>query len=212
MVKDETTCTILASWTYNNERVHIILLCTELTQLVEDFPAPSQKYLRGHLPPNFLQLCRQTHMTRVIYIHITYCTIMFTITVLCSQIYSQFNLLLTAYHDVYYFISVGLHAPCNVVLSTPSCDTVTLQWTQPSEPDDITTSVSCTPPSPGCAECTTSPCTITGLSPSTEYVFSVTLNSGGCRASMSTTIITKGEISIPILLDNNNGVCIFCLY
>ena len=76
-----------------------------------------------------------------------------------------------------------------------SCDTVTLQWDQPSEPNHITTSVSCTPSSQGCAECTTSPCTITRLTPSTEYVFTVTLNSGGCRASMNTTTArTMGEI------------------
>ena len=75
-----------------------------------------------------------------------------------------------------------------------SCN-VTLQWTQPSEPADITTSVSCTPPSPGCAECKTSPCAITGLEPSTDYVFTVTLNSGQCRANMSTTTATPmGEI------------------
>ena len=79
-----------------------------------------------------------------------------------------------------------------------SCDSVTLQWTQPSVPNDITTSVSCTPPSPGCAECTTSPCTITGHNPSTEYEFTVTLNSGGCRASMSTTARTMGEIKTSV--------------
>ena len=93
--------------------------------------------------------------------------------------------------------SVDLLAPTNIVPTVESCDTVTLQWTQPSVPNDITTSVSCTPPSPGCAECTTSPCTITGLNPSTEYEFTVTLNSGGCRANMSTTeTITRDEILI----------------
>ena len=81
------------------------------------------------------------------------------------------------------------------------CDTLTLQWTQPDEPAGITTSVSCTPSSPGCAECITSPCNITGLNPSTEYEFTVTLNSGACRASMyTTTARTRGES--PILLDN----------
>ena len=100
--------------------------------------------------------------------------------------------------------SVDLRAPTNVVATVRSCNTVTLQWTQPSEPNDITTSVSCTPPSPGCAECTTSPCTITGLNPSSEYEFTVTLNSKGCRASMnSTTARTKGEVKCVV------GTCIF---
>ena len=91
--------------------------------------------------------------------------------------------------------SVALQAPNNVDVTVQSCDTVTLQWTQPSVPNDITTSVSCTPPSPGCTACTTSPCTITGLNPNIEYVFTVTLDSGGCRASMNTTSArTMGEI------------------
>ena len=102
--------------------------------------------------------------------------------------------------------SVDLRAPTNVVVTVRSCDIVTLQWTQPSEPNDITTSVSCTPPSPGCAECITSPCTITGLTPSSDYVFTVTLNSGGCRASTnSTTARTKGEIKCVV------GICIVSL-
>ena len=92
-------------------------------------------------------------------------------------------------------LSTGLRAPANVVAKVETCDTVTLQWTQSSKPNDITTSVSCTPPSPGCAECTTSPCNITGLNPSNEYVFTVTLNSGKCGTSMKTTGIgTRGEI------------------
>ena len=91
--------------------------------------------------------------------------------------------------------SVDLRAPTDVVATVKSCDAVTLQWDQQSEPNDITTSVSCTPPSPGCAECTTSPCTITGLNTSIEYEFTVTLNSEGCEASTSTsTARTKGEI------------------
>ena len=95
--------------------------------------------------------------------------------------------------------SVDLRAPNDVVATIKSCNTVTLQWTQPSEPNDITTSVSCTPPSPGCAECTTSPCTITGLYPSIEYEFTVTLNSGGCRASMNTiSARTIGKIKCVI--------------
>ena len=94
-----------------------------------------------------------------------------------------------------YVLPVDLNAPANLRAAVESCDTITLQWTQPSEPADITTSVSCTPHSPGCAGCTTSPCTITGLNPSTEYEFTVTLNSGGCRASMNTTTAsTMGEI------------------
>ena len=92
-------------------------------------------------------------------------------------------------------ISIGIRAPTNVVATRHSCDTVILQWTQPSEPNDITTSVSCTPHSPGCAECTTSPCTIPGLNPSTEYVFTVTLNGGTCGTNMSRTgVRTKGEM------------------
>ena len=79
-----------------------------------------------------------------------------------------------------------LPSPTNVAY-VESCHTLTLQWDQPSEPNNITTSVSCTPPSPGCAECTTSPCNITGLNPSTEYEFTVTLRSGPCR--VSTTVI-----------------------
>ena len=93
-------------------------------------------------------------------------------------------------------LSSDLHEPTNLSATLESFDSITLQWTQPSEPDEITASVSCTPPSPGCAECTTSPCTITGLNPSTEYEFTVALNSGGCEASMSTALVkTKGEIS-----------------
>ena len=78
---------------------------------------------------------------------------------------------------------------------------ITLQWTQPSEPIDTPTSVSREPPSPG-AECTTSPCPITSLSPSTEYVFTLTLNSGQCRINMSKTMkMTWGKIEFGI------GVC-----
>ena len=77
-----------------------------------------------------------------------------------------------------------------------SCDTVTLKWDQPSEPADISTSVSCTPLSPGCAECTTSPCTITGLTPSNEYVFTVKLDSSVCGTSSNKTEAFQiGEIS-----------------
>ena len=79
-----------------------------------------------------------------------------------------------------------------IVTATVELCNVTLQWDPPSELNEIT----CTPPSPGCDECTTSPCTITGLNPSTEYEFTVTLDSGGCRASMSTTTArTMGEIN-----------------
>ena len=100
----------------------------------------------------------------------------------------------------------SLPLPTNVSATTQSCGTVTLQWDQPSEPNGITTSVSCTPPSPGCAECTASPCTITGLNPSTDYVFTVTLNSGQCGASMnSTTASTMGEIKCV------TGACMYML-
>ena len=93
-------------------------------------------------------------------------------------------------------LPVDLNAPTNLWTVVESCDTVTLQWTQPSEPNDITTSVSCTPPSPGCAECTTSPCTITGLTQTAEYVFTVTLNSSVCGTSSSKTeAVQIGEIS-----------------
>ena len=84
--------------------------------------------------------------------------------------------------------------PTNVAATAELCDNITLPWTQASYPKDITTLISCTPPSPGCAGCTTSPCTITGLSPSTEYEFTVTLNSLQCGASMNTTTArTMGE-------------------
>ena len=93
--------------------------------------------------------------------------------------------------------SVDLHAPTNVAATVSSCDTISLWWDQPSEPNDITTSVSCTPQLKSCAECTTSPCTITGLNLSTEYEFTVTLNSGTCGTNMSTTgVRTKGETSV----------------
>ena len=96
---------------------------------------------------------------------------------------------------ILHFFAVELRAPTNVVATVRSCDSIILQWDQPSEPNDITTSVSCIPPSPVCAGCTASPCTITGLNPSTEYEFTVTLNSGGCTASMNTTTArTMGEI------------------
>ena len=98
-------------------------------------------------------------------------------------------------HGFYYIIE--LPAPANVVAKAKTCNTVTLEWDQPSEPNDITTSVSCTPPSPGCAECTTSPCTITGLNPNTEYEFTVTLNSVMCGTSMNTAGIgARGKINV----------------
>ena len=87
-----------------------------------------------------------------------------------------------------YYTPVDPIVPSNLSAVAESCDSITLQWNQPSEPNDITTSVSCTPPSPGCAECTISPCTITGLNPSTEYEFTVTLNSTMCGTSMNTTV------------------------
>ena len=95
-------------------------------------------------------------------------------------------------------IFVELGGPTNVTATVESCD-VTLQWDQPSEPADITTSVSCTPPSPGCAECENSPCTITGLSQNTEYNFTVTLDSSVCATSRSTMRALKiGEIPCTI--------------
>ena len=76
---------------------------------------------------------------------------------------------------------------------------VTLQWDAPSEPN-ITTSVSCTPPSPGCAACTTSPCNITGLTQDTEYTFTVTLSDGICNSSTYTTSSrTKGTFECGVV-------------
>ena len=106
-------------------------------------------------------------------------------------------------------LSIGLHAPTNTVAKAVSCNTVTLQWNQPSEPNDITTSVSCTPHSPGCAGCTTSPCTITDLNPSTEYVFTVTLNSGGCRASTNTTVTVETACEWDYLVVSESDI-LFC--
>ena len=94
---------------------------------------------------------------------------------------------------------VDLHAPANVVATVESCNTVTLRWDQPSGTENITTSVSCTPPSPNCAECTTSPCNITGLNPSTEYEFTVTFNSSVCGTSSNKTeAFLIGEIPCAI--------------
>ena len=99
---------------------------------------------------------------------------------------------------LYSIFFVELGGPTNVTATVESCD-VTLQWDQPREPNDITASVSCTPPSPGCAECTTSPCTITGLSQSAEYEFTVTLDSSVCATSRSTMRALKiGEIPCAI--------------
>ena len=96
-----------------------------------------------------------------------------------------------------------LPPPTNVAATAQSCYTVTLQWNQPSEPNDIIASVRCTPPSPGCDKCTTSPCNITGLNPSTEYEFYVTLNSGQCRTNMSSDKATTSEY---------DQLCQWCMY
>ena len=118
-------------------------------------------------------------------------TLVWQICTVCFQICIDYLLSVLSW----LLLSVGLRAPANVVAKVETCNTVTLQWDQPSEPDDITTSVSCTPHSPGCAECTTSPCTITGLNPSTEYEFTVTLDSVMCGTSMNTAGIgTRGKI------------------
>ena len=96
-------------------------------------------------------------------------------------------------------LPIALPPPTNVTATVGSCHNVTLQWTQPSEPNDLTASVSCTPPSPACTACTTSPCIITGLTPNTEYNFTVTLNSGKCGTNSSTiTGRTEGEIECGI--------------
>ena len=96
-------------------------------------------------------------------------------------------------------LPVAMPPPTGVTATVGSCHDVTLQWDAPSQPADITTSVSCTPPSPGCAECTTSPCNITGLNASTEYNFTVTLNSGKCGTNSSTIPgRTEGEIECGI--------------
>ena len=90
-----------------------------------------------------------------------------------------------------------------IVTATVELCNVTLQWDPPNKLNEIT----CTPPSPGCDECTASPCTITGLNPSTEYEFAVTVNSGGCRASMnSTTARTMGEIKFVM------GACTYVVH
>ena len=83
-------------------------------------------------------------------------------------------------------LPVAMPPPTGVTATVGSCHDVTLQWTQPSEFNDITTSVNCTPPSPGCTACTTSPCNITGLNASTEYNFTVTLNNQKCGTNSST--------------------------
>ena len=112
----------------------------------------------------------------------------------CFKIYIQFDYILVRVLS-WLLQSIGLRAPANVVAKTETCSAVTLQWNQPRVPDDIIISVNCTPPSPGCAECTTSPCNITGLNPSTKYEFTVSLNSTMCGTSMNTTRIgTRGEI------------------
>ena len=90
----------------------------------------------------------------------------------------------------------------NVAVVRVLSNSVTLQWDAPSEPN-IATSVNCTPHSPGCAECTTSPCTIAGLTQDTEYNFTVTLSDGICNSSTYTTSSrTKGKFECGV------GACV----
>ena len=126
----------------------------------------------------------QENLVTILYnIILWHCTV-------CSQGFIDYLLSVLSW----LLLCTGLLAPANVVAKAETCDIISLQWTQPTVPNDITPSVSCTPPSPGCAGCTTSPCTITGLNPSIEYVFTVTLNSVMCGTSMNTTGIgTRGE-------------------
>ena len=108
-------------------------------------------------------------------------------------------------------LPVAMPPPTGVTAAVVSCHDVTLQWNQQGEPKDITTSVNCTPPSSGCAECTTSPCTITGLNASTEYNFTVTLNSGKCGTNSSTIARrTEGEIECGICAAITD-TCISCV-
>ena len=134
-----------------------------------------------------------TLYTSVLCIHFTVTCIVPKLTLL--QLICHSNKCIAAYST----LSVGLGAPTSVVAEMVSCDTVGLVWTQPDEPNDIIPSVSCTPPSPGCAECTTSPCNITGLNPTTEYTFTVTLNSSVCGTSRNKTEAFQiGEIPCAI--------------
>ena len=108
-------------------------------------------------------------------------------------------------------LPVAMPPPTNVTAAVGSCHDVTLKWDQLRGPNDITTLVSCTPPSSGCAECTTSPCNITGLNASTEYIFTVTLKSGKCGTNSGTIAgKTEGEIECGICA-GITATCVSCV-
>ena len=108
-------------------------------------------------------------------------------------------------------LPVAMPPPTGVTAAVGSCHDVTLRWTQPSEPNDITTSVNCTPPSSGCAACTSSPCNITDLTPNTDYNFTVTLNSQKCGTTSSAIAgKTEGEIECGIGV-RITATCISCV-
>ena len=86
--------------------------------------------------------------------------------------------------------------PSNTTATTPdhNCTVITLQWDIPDTPSDITSAVSCTSSSTACGACTSSPCNITDLTLNTDFNFTVTLNSGMCGTSVTTTTArTMGE-------------------
>ena len=90
-----------------------------------------------------------------------------------------------------------LPPPSNATATTVDhdCTVITLQWDKPDTPSDITSNVSCTPSAKCSINCTSSPCDITGLTPNTEYTFTLNLISEMCENSMttSTTATTMGE-------------------